>query len=342
MIPYLVQGQGNTLMKEIKQKEVVKSDSKKESVVYASDIIKKLLKKVDKTAVTDASVLISGASGSGKELIAKRIHDKSYRKSRNFVVINCSILNEHTVESELFGHEKGAFTGADRQKTGLLEKAHGGTLVLDEVGDLSPQIQVKLLRFLQEQEIYRVGGNVPIQLDARVISCTNKKLAEQVTKGLFREDLYYRINTVTFVVPSLIDRKEDIPVLLKHFLGSNVQVEALAMSALMKYPWPGNIRELKNLCERLHILRDDNLITTAHLPKDFFVEQKPTSRLEYDPNLTLAELNKIYILDAMEHFQCKRTAARALGITVKTLYNRLHTYGVFDNYALHSPEPNEI
>ena len=329
MIPYLNKGQGNTLMEDIKDQE------NKTEIIHCSNAIKKLLKIVDKVAITDSSLLISGKSGTGKELIARTIHEKSYRKNKSFTVINCSCLNENTVESELFGHEKGAFTGADRQKIGLLERANHGTLVLDEIADLKPKNQAKLLRLLQESEIYRVGGKAPIHLNLRVICCTNKNLAEEVLKGRFREDLYYRINTITVTVPSLSERPEDIPVLLKHFLGEKMKIEQSTLAVLLNYSWPGNVRELKNLCERLRILHDGDIIKQIHLPEEFLGRRNNTS-IAYDPRMTLAELNKMYILNALEHFSSKREAAKSLGITVKTLYNRLHEYGVFSEYAIHN------
>jgi two-component system response regulator HydG len=330
MIPYLNKGQGNTLMDDIKGK-----DSQSKKMIYCSEAMKKLFKVVDRVASTDSSILISGKSGTGKEMIARAIHNKSYRKNKAFTVINCSCLNDNTVESELFGHEKGAFTGADRQKIGLLERADSGTLVLDEIGDLKPKTQTKLLRLLQEGEIYRVGGNVPIRLNIRVICSTNKNLAEEVIKGRFREDLYYRINTIAITMPSLSERPEELPMLLKHFLGQNIQIEKPALTALINYSWPGNVRELKNLCERLRILQDGNIIKLNHLPEEI-LNRKKQSSVFYDPNVTLAELNKMYILNALEHFSSKRAAAKALGITVKTLYNRLHEYGAFKNYSIHS------
>ena len=314
--------------------DIKDSKNNNAEIVYCSEAMKTLLKMADKVAPTDSSVLISGNSGTGKEMIARRIHDKSYRKNKEFVVINCSCLNENTIESELFGHEKGAFTGADYKKIGLLEKANGGTVILDEIGDLKLKAQTKLLRLLQESEIYRMGGNVPIKLNIRVICCTNKNLAEEVIKGSFREDLYYRINTIAITVPSLSERPEDIPVLLKHFLGTNMQIEKSAMSTLINYSWPGNVRELKNLCERLRILQDENLIKASHLPEELLIRKKQSS-IPYNPGMTLAELNKLYILNALEHFSSKRQAAKALGITVKTLYNRLHEYGAFEHYSLH-------
>lgn len=328
MIPYLSKGQSNVLINDTKELE------NKEEMIYSSEAMQKLLKIVKRIASTDSSVLIAGKSGTGKELIAKKIHNTSYRKNKAFIIINCSCLNENTIESELFGHEKGAFTGADRQKIGLLEKANEGTLLLDEIGDLKPNTQAKLLRLLQENEIYRLGGKVPIQLNIRVICSTNKNLAEEVIKGNFREDLYYRINTISINVPALSERPEDIPVLLKHFLGENTKIEKSSMAIMYSYSWPGNVRELKNLCERLRVLHDGETIKQVHLPKEFFSEKKFSS-IPYDPSLTLSELNKMYILNALEHFPSKREAAKALGITVKTLYNRLHEYGVFEDYAIH-------
>ena len=329
MIPYLSKGEGNILMSDIKDIK-----NKSTEIVHCSEAIKQLLKMVNKVAPTDSSVLISGNSGTGKELLARKIHNKSYRKNKEFIVINCSCLNENTVESELFGHEKGAFTGADYKKIGLLEKANEGTVVLDEIGDLKPRVQTKLLRLLQEGEIYRMGGNAPIKLNIRFISCTNKNLAEEVIKGSFREDLYYRINTITITVPSLSERPEDIPILLSHFLGTSRPIDKAAMTVLINYNWPGNVRELKNLCERLRVFQDETTITVSHLPEELMTRKKQ-STIPYDPSMTLAELNKLYILNALDHFPSKRKAAKALGITVKTLYNRLHEYGAFEQHSLH-------
>ena len=209
------------------------------------------------------------------------------------------------------------------------------TLFLDEISGLSSKVQTKLLRLLQEGEIYRMGGVTPIRLNIRVLSCTNKNLAEEVVKGRFREDLYYRINTITLSVPSLSERSEDIPVLLKHFLG-RIELEPSTLKILISHSWPGNIRELKNLCERLRIMVEGNVVKKSHLPEEFFGKKKPSALL-YDPNMSLADLNKAHILNALNHFNSKRQAAKALGITVKTLYNRLHEYGIFEHYALHSP-----
>lgn len=338
-------------MKEVDlQKSILSSDLRKPSIIYKSEVMHQVLKMVDRVAPSGAPVLILGESGTGKELIARSVHEKSQRADKPFVAINCGALRETLLESELFGHEKGAFTGAYNRKIGLAEAASGGTLFLDEIGELSPGIQAKLLRFIQEGEIYRVGGKEPIKVNIRLISATNRELDAEVLKGTFREDLYYRINTITVHSPPLRRRKEDIPLLVSYFLargnsrilnrGQEMSPEAL--QALMKYEWPGNIRELQNLCERLQILADGHTIQVSDLPETIL---KPENKLvigQYDPTLTLHELERRYIVEALKHFDGNKTqAANALGITIKTLYNKLHEYGEFDNFAIHMKVPKK-
>ena len=332
------------------QKSILSSDLRKPSIIYKSEVMHQVLKMVDRVAPSGAPVLILGESGTGKELIARSVHEKSQRADKPFVAINCGALRETLLESELFGHEKGAFTGAYNRKIGLAEAASGGTLFLDEIGELSPGIQAKLLRFIQEGEIYRVGGKEPIKVNIRLISATNRELDAEVLKGTFREDLYYRINTITVHSPPLRRRKEDIPLLVSYFLargnsrilnrGQEMSPEAL--QALMKYEWPGNIRELQNLCERLQILADGHTIQVSDLPETIL---KPENKLvigQYDPTLTLHELERRYIVEALKHFDGNKTqAANALGITIKTLYNKLHEYGEFDNFAIHMKVPKK-
>ncbi len=332
------------------QKSILSSDLRKPSIVYKSEVMHQVLKMVDRVAPSGAPVLILGESGTGKELIARAVHEKSQRSDKAFVAINCGALRETLLESELFGHEKGAFTGAYNRKIGLAEAASGGTLFLDEIGELSPGIQAKLLRFIQEGEVYRVGGKEPIKVNIRLISATNRELDSEVLKGTFREDLYYRINTITIHSPPLRRRKEDIPMLVEYFLargnsrvlnrGQEMSVEA--MQALVKYDWPGNIRELQNLCERLQILADGHTIQVSDLPETIL---KPENKLvigQYDPTLTLHELERRYIVEALKHFDGNKTqAANALGITIKTLYNKLHEYGEFDNFAIHMKVPKK-
>lgn len=315
------------------------------SIIHRADIMGQLLRMVEKVAATTASVLILGESGTGKELIARAIHEKSSRKYKPFVAINCGALRETLLESELFGHEKGAFTGAYTRKVGLAEVANGGTLFLDEIGELTPGIQAKLLRFLQEGELYRVGGKDPIRVDIRLLSATNRELDQEVGKGNFREDLFYRINTITLNVPSLRRRKEDIPLLISHFLSSGQnrhlnrgqQISEDALKIMMNYNWPGNIRELQNVCERMQILAEGHTIMPGDLPENIRNPERKIVLEDYDPSLTLYELEKRYILRALVHFDGNKTrAAQALGITIKTLYNKLHEYGEFENYAVHT------
>jgi two-component system response regulator HydG len=286
-----------------------------------------LLKMVNRVAASNATVLIQGESGTGKELIAKEIHEKSNRAKKPFVAINCGALRETLLESELFGHEKGAFTGAYTRKVGLVEVAHGGTLFLDEIGELTPGIQAKLLRFLQEGEFYRVGGDKPLKVDVRILSATNRSLDQEVVKGNFREDLYYRVNTIQLYVPALRQRREDIMSLLDHFIKDQRDFETEAFNILMKYDWPGNVRELQNTCERLLVLTD-KVITKSDLPQSI-LEPRPNFEDAYDPGITLHELEKRYIQKALDYYKGNKTqAAAALGIGIKTLYNRLHEYGM--------------
>jgi transcriptional regulator with PAS, ATPase and Fis domain len=319
--------------------------SETKRIVYKSEVMRQLMRMVDRVAPSNATVLILGESGTGKELIANAIHERSNRKNKPFVAINCGALRETLLESELFGHEKGAFTGAYSRKIGLAEVATGGTLFLDEIGELSPGIQAKLLRFLQEGEIYRVGGKDPIRVDIRLISATNKELDKEVLRGNFREDLFYRINTIMVHSPPLRRRKEDIPSLIEHFLTTNLngflnrgrQMSEDAMKIIMKYDWPGNIRELQNVCERLQILSEGHVIMPNDLPEHIRNPDHKVVIDDYDPTMTLHELEKRYILKALNYFDGNKTqAANALGITIKTLYNKLHEYGEFEKYAVHS------
>lgn len=323
---------------------VSKSAADKTVIVYQSDVMGGLLKMIDRVAPTNANILILGESGTGKELLARTVHEKSNRKNKTFVVINCGALRETLLESELFGHEKGSFTGAYTKKIGLAEVANGGTLFLDEIGELSPAMQAKLLRFIQEGEIYRVGGKDAIKVDIRLICATNRELDVEVQKGTFREDLYYRINTIIVNAPPLRRRKEDIPSLVNYFLknGSSFMnktrsISDEALKILVSYDWPGNIRELQNVCERLQILSEGHTIMVNDIPENIRNPEVKDTSIAYDPGLTLYELEKKYILKALIHFGGNKTqAAQNLGITIKTLYNKLHEYGEFDKYAVHT------
>lgn len=293
-----------------------------------------LLQMADRIAATNVSVLIQGESGTGKELIAKRIHELSFRVNKPIVCINCGAIQETLLLSELFGHEKGAFTGALFQKKGLVEFAHGGTLFLDEIGEMGMEAQAKLLRFLQEGEIYRVGGKAAINVDVRVISATNKDLEVQVKNGKFREDLFYRINTVSLRIAPLRKRADDIPLLVDRFMHdaklsySSVRaVSAKAMEILKRYHWPGNVRELQNTVERFKILVESEIVTENDIPFNIKNPGRETDYFEGSASFLLNQVEKRHILKVLEHFNGNKTkAANAMGITVKTLYNKLAQY----------------
>lgn len=293
-----------------------------------------LLQMVSRIAPTDVPVLIQGESGTGKELIARRIHELSKRAGENIVSINCGAIHESLLVSELFGHEKGAFTGAVALKKGLAEVAHNGTLFLDEIGEMGLETQAKLLRFLQGGEIYRVGGKAPIKVDVRIVSATNKQLESQVKLGKFREDLFYRINTVTLHVPPLRKRPEDVPLLVEKFLACEVgpddkvkNVSQRAMEALKKYQWPGNVRELQNTVERFKILVDAETLTENDLPQSIRTPAAEAEWLAEPTTFLLDHIEKRHILRVLAHFKGNKTkAAQAMGITVKTLYNKLAQY----------------
>jgi two-component system response regulator HydG len=305
---------------------------------------------VDKIAPTNATVLIQGESGTGKELVARRLHFKSERADKPYVTINCGALQETLLESELFGHEKGAFTGAVAQKLGLVETADGGTLFLDEIGEMSLGIQAKLLRFLQEGEIYRIGGKKPLRVDVRVISATNRDLEREVKESRFREDLFYRLNTITLRVPPLRKRKEDIRPLVDFFLknskyGGPVQIKRVDQKVyelFQNYEWPGNIRELQNTIERLKILAENNEIRLEDIP---FNIRMPKTRSDgaygSDANvdMSLDELERNHILRILAFHQGNKTkTATTLGVTIKTLYNKLHRYGLLKEAGGLSPQ----
>ncbi|MFM8312685.1 MAG: sigma-54 interaction domain-containing protein [Deltaproteobacteria bacterium] len=295
-----------------------------------------MLQMVAKIAPSEATVLIQGESGTGKELVAKRIHELSKRASKNLVSLNCGAIQETLLLSELFGHEKGAFTGAINQKKGLVEMANGGTLFLDEIGEMGLEAQAKLLRFLQEGEIYRVGGKAPIKVNVRIVSATNRDLETQVKQGKFREDLFYRLNTVTLRIAPLRKRPGDVALLIEHFLkddklGISIvkSVSPKAMEILQGYHWPGNVRELQNTVERFKILGESEMITENDIPFNIKNQTQDSEADNFDDSgtLLLSQVEKRHILRVLNHFKGNKTkAADALGITVKTLYNKLASY----------------
>lgn len=302
----------------------------------------KLVESATRFAESDSFVLIQGASGTGKELIANLIHRRSPRNNRPFVAVNCASIPDTLLESELFGHEKGAFTNAYATKQGLVEVANGGTLFLDEVGDISPAIQPKLLRFLETGEFRRVGGTNLLTVDVRVVTATNKDLRAEVSAGRFREDLLYRLNVVTLRVPPLRERMEDIPVLAEFFLvrkAKSKNPKKLAPSALnllMSYDWPGNVRELEHVLEGAVLLSSGEYVEEADLSMYFHRGEKPpgstTVGLDTLPpggELSLDELERIHIERVLRQFNFSRTkTADALGISKKTLYLKIKRYGM--------------
>jgi len=294
-------------------------------------------------APSEATVLISGESGTGKELIAGAIHYNSSRKEGPFVKLNCAAITETLLESELFGHEKGAFTGAERRKEGRFFQAHKGSLFLDEVSEMSLPMQVKLLRVLQEREFTRVGGEQTIRVEVRLVAATNKDLVEQIKRGLFREDLYYRLNVVGLQMPPLRQRKDDIPLLAQHFLETlsarnRKRIKGFtpgAMQRLIKYDWPGNVRELMNAVERAVVLSrseylsDEDFPTIQSLEANDAEASPPSDVIHIDGDVSLEEVERETILKTLAAAGGNKSeAARRLGITRKTLHKKLKAYGV--------------
>jgi DNA-binding NtrC family response regulator len=303
-----------------------------ENIIAKSSKMQRVIEVIKVVAKSNATVLITGESGTGKELVARAIHSQSHRRNKPFVAVSCAALPESLLESELFGHEKGSFTGAYAQKKGKFEFANGGTLFLDEIGEMSANIQVHLLRVLEEKEFTRVGGNEPIKGDVRVISATNKDLRKAIEKQEFREDLYYRLNVVNIELPPLRERKEDIPLLAAHFLNkfaseNRKEVTGFspdAMEFLLDYDWPGNVRELENAIERAVILAKDSLIAIADFPQENLSLAYSTT-----PRKNLKEVEKTHVLNVLRETGGNYSeAARILGISRMTLYNKAKEYGL--------------
>jgi two-component system response regulator HydG len=289
-----------------------------------------------RVAPTDATVLIRGESGTGKELIAKAIHHASPRGRGPFVAVNCGAVPETLLESELFGHVKGAFTGATGAKKGLLEEAHQGTLFLDEIGEMTPTLQVKLLRTLQDGEVRAVGSTQPITVDVRILAATHRDLEQMVRQETFREDLFYRLNVIALVLPPLRDRREDIPVLAQHFLdrhgsklGRELRLSSETLDRLLAYPWPGNVRELENAMERTAILSRGETVGPADLPLHVAAGTSLGRAPALPPQQTLAELERTHILQTLERCGWNNSrAAEELGIGRTTLWRKLKEYRI--------------
>ncbi|RLB29471.1 MAG: two-component system response regulator [Deltaproteobacteria bacterium] len=311
-----------------------------QNIIGRSHAMMRLMETVAQVAPTEATVLIIGESGTGKEMIAGAIHFNSPRKDGPFVKINCAAITETLLESELFGHEKGAFTGAYRRKEGRFRQAHGGTLFLDEVSEMSLAMQVKLLRVLQDREITRVGGEEVIKVDVRIIAATNKDLIKEIGSGRFRDDLYYRLNVVTIAMPPLHERREDIPLLAQHFLEqfsetNRKQIKGFtpqAMDRLLRHAWPGNVRELMNAVERAVVLARAEYLDEDEfplIPRETGPEGEVSLEGAASIEMPLDEMEKATILRMLEHTNGNKSeAARRLGITRKTLHKKLKAYGV--------------
>jgi two-component system response regulator PilR (NtrC family) len=296
---------------------------------------------IEKVATSKAIVLVTGESGTGKELVARAVHYQSDRKGKAFMPINCGAIPENLLESELFGHEKGSFTGASQQKAGLFEVADGGTLFLDEIAELPPMMQVKLLRVLQEQEIRRVGGNQNIKVDVRLIAATNKDLEKEVAENRFREDLFYRLNVIPLHLPALRERREDIPLLIEHFAQQatgkdDIRIEDQAMRRLLDYAWPGNVRELENIIERCLVLGSGDSLTEDCLPIQLrggaartsgAIEAIPDEGMDLDGYL--GSIEKDILVKALDKSNgVRKKAAELLGITFRSIRYRLAKYGL--------------
>jgi two-component system response regulator HydG len=309
------------------------------NIIGDSPAMKKLFDTMALVAPSEATVLIVGESGTGKELIANAIHQSSPRKDMPFIKVNCAALPETLLESELFGHEKGAFTGAIARKQGRFQLAHKSSIFLDEIAEMAPATQAKILRVLQEREFEPVGSGQTLKADTRVIAATNRNLEEEIQEGRFRKDLYYRLNVVTVEVPSLRQRREDVPILSDFFLKQYAEKNRRlikgftprATDLLMRYDWPGNVRELENIIERAVIMARGEMITPLEFPADLqdLDEQLKDTRVDLTPGRSLKEVEKVMILRTLEETGGNRThAARILGISRRTLQLKLKEYGI--------------
>jgi DNA-binding NtrC family response regulator len=312
--------------------EQLRSEEARYRLVGSSPAMQKVLQLITKVAPTGSTVLVRGATGTGKELVARAIHANSPRRDRPMVTINCATLQENLLESELFGHEKGAFTGAVQAKAGLIEVAEGGTLFIDEVAEMSPGLQAKLLRVLEDGHFRRVGSNVEGRADVRIVAATNKVREEELRAGRFREDLYYRLNVLPIALAPLQERRQDIPELVAHFLATRpvgrarCSIDDEALQALTCYPWPGNIRELANVIERAQILSRDGKITLDALPENPVEAEPGQAWLGGDPN-HLEEVERRHVQEILQQAGGNKVrAARALGISRRALYRLIAKY----------------
>jgi len=311
-------------------------EEKRFTIVAQSPCMIKVLDLIQRAAAADTPVLLTGESGTGKELLARALHSQSPRRSGPFLAVNCSAIPETLLESQLFGHRRGAFTDAREDRRGLFQEAGGGTLLLDEIGDMPRSLQAKLLRVLQEKEVHPIGAPAPVPVDVRIVAATNRDLESLVADGRFRNDLYYRLNVITIRVPALRERGEDLVPLVAHFLEkhgrrlgrSGCSLSSEAMDVLRRHPWPGNVRELENAIERALVLGRDDVLWIDDLPETFRVRPAGAPRLDGQP-VPLSEVEREYIVKTLRAVRGnKAAAARLLGVDRKTLYRKLDLYGI--------------
>jgi DNA-binding NtrC family response regulator len=323
--------------RELQWVQQIRYESPRYHLVGSSPAMKRVVQLIEKVAGTDSTVLIRGASGTGKELVARALHVTSPRRDRPLVTINCAALQETLLESELFGHEKGAFTGAVQAKPGLIEVAEGGTLFIDEIGEMAPGLQAKLLRVLENGCYRRVGGTQEARADVRVIAATNRALEAEIKANRFREDLYYRLNVVEIDLPPLRERRSDIPELVEHFLTTRqlgpvrFRVEPEVLDAFARYDWPGNVRELANVLERAQILAEDHVITLDDLPEGLAGgPASPAGGTHGDPR-HLREVERRHVLSVLQQEKGNKVhAARVLGISRRALYRLIEKFNLAD------------
>lgn len=327
------------LRKENRQlKTVLRRNQSETEIIGKSTAMQEVFRLIDRAGPTDKAILIQGESGTGKELVARALHRQSSRAEKPLVVINCAALPESLLESELFGHEKGAFTGASAAKPGLFEVADGGTLFIDEIGELAGSLQAKLLRVLEDGSMRRIGSVKERRVDVRLLAASNRNMVKEVASGRFREDLFYRINVMSLQLPPLRERKGDIPLLVEHFLGRDWTADPRAMAAIETYHWPGNVRQLINAIDRAKIMADDHMIYVEDLPPDIMENRHNNGRTPTEPvGDDLAGIERAHVIEVFnrEHGNKSRTA-RALGINRRSLYRLL------DKYQITNPESPHV
>ncbi len=325
------------------QEEIKKLESRKDRnvIIGKSSAMQKVFELIQQVASTKASVLITGESGVGKEMVADAIHRESQRADNPFIKVHCAALSESLLESELFGHEKGAYTGAVSQRKGRFELSEGGTIFLDEIGEINPSVQIKILRVLQERSFERVGGSQTITVDTRIITATNRNLKKEIAKGNFREDLYYRLNVVNIHIPPLRERKDDISLLasafLKEFAEENDKplagIDNKASMALYNYSWPGNIRELRNCIESAVVMAKGNFIMLQDLPPDISASAEDEGTIRIPMGTTMAESEKLIIRSTLNYAKGNKSrTAEILGIGRKTLHRKIHDFGMEEEF----------